>query len=181
MMAYLKSAIAAGAIALFAIANADARPTFDVEADPTDFLLGGYRLHAGFIHDPFRYDIGILKVEIPRALHGNDRFEYRISGVVARIDYLFASYPKWFLGLEGTQMENTYTHIPSGESEKRHPFLLAARTGYRFVFFGHLTITPWIGMGVLLNKGDDYVIAEGDRFKVPTFNVFPTVHVGWAF
>lgn len=59
--------------------------------------------------------------------------------------------------------------------------MLAARTGYRFVFWDHLTITPWLGLGAMLNKGNEYVVIEGDRFEVSTFNVFPTVHMGWAF
>lgn len=58
---------------------------------------------------------------------------------------------------------------------------LATRLGYRFVFFDPLTVTPWLGLGALLDKGNDYVVIEGDRFEVATFNVFPTVHEGWAF
>lgn len=171
----------AGAFALLVQAAAYAGPKIDIEVDPFDFILGGYRLHAGVTHDHLRFDLGILKVEIPRAIHGNDRFEYRIFGAVARIDYLFGPYPGWFAGMEGTLMENTYAHIPTRASETRHPFLLAARSGYRFVFFGHLTVTPWVGLGALLNKGPEFVVAGGDRFKVQTFNLFPTVHAGWAF
>lgn len=181
MISCVKFSMIAGAVSLMAHAGAYAGPIVDLEADPIDFILGGYRLHAGVTHDRFRFDLGVLKVEIPRAIHGNDRFEYRISGVVARIDYLFGSYPGWFAGMEGTLMENTYAHIPTRTSETRHPFLLAARSGYRFVFFGNLTVTPWVGLGALLNKGQDYVVVEGDRFKVRTINIFPTVHVGWAF
>lgn len=78
-------------------------------------------------------------------------------------------------------MKSVYTHRASGVSETRRPFLLAARSGYRFVLWNHLTLTPWVGLGALLNKGDDTVDLGGDRFPVSTFNVFPTVHAGWAF
>jgi hypothetical protein len=149
--------------------------------DPADFVWSGYRIHVGYIHKTIRYDLGILSATIPKVFHGNDRFEYEISGVVARMDYLFDSYQKWFVGIEGTWMKNTYTHIPTNVSETRRPFLLATRIGYRFLFFDRLTVTPWVGMGALLNKGNDYVVIDGDRFKVSTFNVFPTVHLGWAF
>jgi hypothetical protein len=156
-------------------------PSFDVEVDPIDFALGGYRIHGGYIHGNMRYDLGVLSVEIPKSIHGNDPFDYGISGVVARIDYLFDSYPKWFAGIEGTWMKSVYTHTRTNASETRRPFLLAARLGYRFVFFNHLTVTPWVGLGALLNKGNDYVVIEGDKFEVSTISVFPTVHAGWAF
>lgn len=167
-------------IALLAGAAASASPRVDVELDPTDFVLGGYRVHAGYIHNTIRYDLGVVSVKIPQVFHGNDQFEYEIFGAVARMDYLFDSYEKWFVGIEGTWMKNTYTYIPTKDSETRHPFLLAARVGYRFVFFDHLTVTPWVGLGALLNKGDEHVV-DGDKFEVSTLNVFPTVHVGWAF
>lgn len=177
-----KCLVKAAIVALFAAAGVGASPRIDVEVDPADFALGGYRIHAGYIHNDFmRFDVGVLGVEIPRAIHGNDRFAWEISGVAARADYLFGSYEGWFAGLEGTWMKDIYTHLASGVSETRRPFLLAARAGYRFVFRGHLTLTPWLGSGALLNKGDDYVIVEGDKFEVRTFNVFPTIHVGWAF
>jgi hypothetical protein len=167
---------------LLASAASSASPRFDVEVDPLDFGLGGYRVHAGYIqNNAIRYDLGVLSVKIPEVFHGNENFDYEIFGVVARVDYLFDSYQKWFVGAEGTWMKTVYTHIPTDASETRRPFLLAARIGYRFVFFDHLTVTPWVGLGALLNKGNDYVVIEGDRFEVSTFNVFPTVHVGWAF
>lgn len=153
----------------------------DIEIDPADFVLGGYRIHAGYIRSPMRYDVGILNVEIPALLHGNDKFNYEISGITGRIDYLFDSYQGFFIGLEGTQMKNRYSHKGTGISETRYPFLLAARIGYRFEFFQHLTVTPWLGLGVLLNKGSDYVIIDQDKFKVSTINAFPTVHLGWVF
>lgn len=181
-MAYLKPVFIAAALALSAPGKAQARPAFDLEADPIDFALGGYRLHAGLTHARIRYDLGILKVEIPRAIHGNDRFAYRISGIIGRIDYVSGGAgPGWFAGMEGTMMENVYTHLPTRASDTRHPFLLAARSGYRFRFFGHLTVTPWVGLGALLNKGGDHVAVGNDRFEVGTWNVFPTVHAGWAF
>jgi hypothetical protein len=156
-------------------------PNFDVELDPTDFALGGYRIHVGYIQNTIRYDLGVLRVKIPKVFHGNDQFDYEIFGGVARMDYLFHSYQKWFVGIEGTWMKSTYTHIPTNVSETRHPFLLATRIGYRFILFDQLTVTPWVGLGALLNKGNEYVVIDGDRFKVSTFNVFPTVHIGWAF
>ena len=168
-------------ITVLARAISYSSPRVDIELDPTDFALGGYRIHVGYIQNSIRYDVGILSVKIPKLFHGNDRFDYEISGVVARMDYLFAAYPKWFVGLEGTWLKNVYTHLPTNVSETRHPFLLATRIGYRFVFMDRLTVTPWVGLGALLNKGNEYVIIEDDRFEVPTFNVFPTVHVGWAF
>lgn len=168
-------------IMLWASSISSASPRVDIELDPADFVLGGYRIHVGYIHGPIRYDLGILSVKIPEAFHGNDKFDYEISGVVARMDYLFGSYPKWFVGVEGTWMKNVYTHIPTDVSETRRPFLLATRMGYRFVFFDRLTVTPWLGLGALLNKGNDYVVVDADKFEVSTFSVFPTVHVGWAF
>lgn len=156
-------------------------PTIDLEIDPADLALGGYRIHAGYVRLPFRYDVGVLHVAIPEALHGNENFNYAISGFSGRVDYLFDSYQRWFVGLEGTLMKNDYTHKRTKITETRHPFLLAMRMGYRFEFFEHLTITPWVGMGVLLNKGADQVKVDGDRFDVPTLNVFPTVHLGWVF
>ncbi|HKP97926.1 MAG TPA: hypothetical protein VJ385_19475 [Fibrobacteria bacterium] len=165
---------------LLASAAAFSSPSVDVELDPTDFILGGYRIHVGYIQNTIRCDLGVVSVKIPKVFHGNDQFDYEIFGVVARMDYLFDSYEKWFVGIEGTWMKNTYTHITTNASETRHPFLLATRIGYRFAFLDHLTVTPWVGLGALLNKGNEYVV-DGDRFKVSTFNVFPTVHVGWAF
>ena len=179
--AWIRLLIGTLSITLLASSKVFSSPSVDVELDPTDFLLGGYRIHAGFIKNPIRYDLGILSVNIPKIFYGNNQFDYQISGVVARVDYLFDTYQKWFVGIEGTWMKNTYTHIATNVSETRRPFLLATRIGYRFVFFDHLTVTPWVGLGALLNKGSEYVEVGGDKFKVSTFNVFPTVHVGWAF
>jgi hypothetical protein len=85
MMACVKYMMRAAAVALFLHEAGHAGLKFDIEADPIDFIPGEYRLHAGITHDRLRFDLGILKVEIPREIHGYDRFEYRISGVVARI------------------------------------------------------------------------------------------------
>ena len=175
-----KQLVKAALFSLAATVTAFPSPKFDVELDPADFIWGGYRIHAGYIRNGFRYDVGVLSVEIPRVFHGNERFRYGISGIVARVDYLFGSYEKWFAGIEGTWMENSYTHLRTDTRATRHPVLLASRFGYRFLFFDHLTITPWLGLGALLNKGDDFVV-DGDRFEVPTLSIFPTVHVGWSF
>ena len=180
-MSWIGPLSGAVSITLLASALSSASPRFDVELDPIDFALGGYRMHVGYIQSSFRYDLGVVSVTIPEIFHGNDRFDYGIFGIVARVDYLFGSYQKWFAGLEGTWMKNVYTHTPTNASETRHPFLLAARTGYRFVFRDHFTVTPWLGLGALLDKGNEYVVNERDKFKVSTLNVFPTVHVGWAF
>jgi hypothetical protein len=179
--AWIRPLIRTFIIAILVSAKAFPSPSVDVELDPIDFILGGYRIHAGYIRNPIRYDVGILSVKIPEVFYGNDQFDYEIAGVVARMDYLFGTYQKWFVGMEGTWMNNTYTHIPTKVSETRRPFLLAARIGYRFLFFDHLAITPWVGLGALLNKGNEYVIINGDKFKVSTFNIFPTLHLGWAF
>lgn len=180
-LAWVRPLFGAMIITLLASTTSFSSPSVDVELDPADFVWGGYRIHVGYIRNTIRYDLGVLSVKIPKVFHGNDQFDYEISGAVARMDYLFDSYQKWFVGIEGTWMKNIYTHIPTNVSETRHPFLLATRIGYRFVFFDRLTVTPWVGLGALLNKGNEYVVIDGDKFKVPTFNVFPTVHVGWAF
>lgn len=178
---WIRSCFAFAALSLLSVTSSYASSTLDVELDPIDFALGGYRAHVGYIHAPLRYDLGVLNVVIPGAVHGNKRFEYEIFGFIARLDYLFGAYEGWFAGAEATWMKNTYTHRPSHVSEEREPVLLALRSGYRFEFFHHLTVTPWVGFGALLNKGGDVVRIQSDTFEVSTWNIFPTVHVGWAF
>jgi hypothetical protein len=174
-----KALIAASTI-LCMPAYSNSAPSMDIEIDPADFIMGGYRIHAGYVRLPLRYDIGIIGVEIPSTFHGNDDFTYDLFGVIGRVDYLFDSYDNFFVGVECTQMRNRYTHKSTQSSVTRYPLLLATRIGYRFQFFEHLTVTPWVGLGVLLNKGEDFVV-DADKFKTPTFNAFPTIHLGWAF
>jgi hypothetical protein len=171
----------AAAIVLFLAVPAAAEPLAgDVEIDPTAYVLSGHSIHAGLASGHWRVDLGNFGLSLPRAIHGNDRFDASFTGCGAKLQY-FGRRDRngWFVGgdvaavftraeLGGTQLSGTDTSVAIG-----------IHGGYRLSLRGNLYATLWLGVGY--NAGADDIVVSGERFEATPISVFPAVHVGHRF
>jgi hypothetical protein len=153
---------------------------FDLEADPTAFVLGGYSLHAGLGWRGLRLDIGGYGMNVPELMHGNAGFDASFRGVGAKLQWFpFAERRGAFIGVdagvawlrvepEGSDLSATQTQLGVG-----------VNGGYRIDLPYGLYVTPWLGIGYTMNNRDLHV---GERtFESSPISFFPAVHVGYRF
>ncbi len=167
------------AIGLLCCVIANKASAFDIEIDPSAYVLGGHSLHLGFGNGHYRVDIGTFGLKVPQALHGDDNYDVEFSGLGVKLDYLFGHYAGWFVGLEAASSDMTYTRTTSNETTLRRQISLGPRFGYRIMYSRNITITPWLGVAFNLEHED--VILDGERFESEAVSFFPAVHLGWRF
>lgn len=164
---------------LFISVIATQASAFDIEIDPTAYLLNGHSVHFGFGGDNFRFDIGTFGLEAPEAFHGDENYDLEFEGLGVKLDYLFGNYYGWFVGIEAASSEVTYTRNSTNETTTRTQVSLGPRIGYRIMYTQNITITPWLGID--LNLEHDDIILDGERFESEAVTFFPAVHLGWRF
>lgn len=153
---------------------------FDVEIDPTAYLLKGYSLHGGVGQDHWRLDAGVYSAEVPRWLHGNDGFKSSVTGVGIKIQYFTSgeqrglffspgfSVSRNIITLEGTTLESRQTRYAPGVD-----------VGYRFTLSSRFYVTPWAGLDYSVNARDTTL--AGKSYKDRPLGPFAAVHVGYRF
>lgn len=175
----MKSHITQAVLGLLVSAMAGKASAFDVEIDPTAYLLNGHSVHFGFGSENFRFDIGTFGLEIPKAFHGDNNYDLEFEGFGVKLDYLFGDYAGWFVGIEAASSEVTYTRKSTNETATRTQISLGPRAGYRIMYTKNITITPWLGIN--LNLEHDDVMLDEERFESEAVTFFPAVHLGWRF
>ncbi|MFC3196668.1 hypothetical protein ACFOET_03490 [Parapedobacter deserti] len=164
-----------------AFAQSDGHGRFDIDIDPIALALNGFSVHGGYLTGAWRFDLGVFGLDIPGWAHGNDAFNSSFVGAGWKVDRFFKGLPDgFFVGIDGGIQRLNVAHKATGADLNRIQYLLGVRGGYRWnTGWGNLFITPWLGMGYVLNAKD--VEMEGDAFKSSSFTPFPTVHIGWGF
>jgi hypothetical protein len=154
---------------------------FDIDIDPIAFALNGFSFHGGYITGPYRFDLGIFGLDIPEWLHGNEEFSSSFVGAGWKVDRFFKGYADgFFAGVDGGISRLNVTHTATNTDKDRLQYMLGIRGGYRWnTGLGNLFVTPWIGLGYVLNAKD--IEIDGDLFESSAFTPFPTVHIGWKF
>ncbi|WP_157494257.1 hypothetical protein [Fulvivirga imtechensis] len=162
-------------------AQSEVKHGFDVEIDPIAFALNGFSLHGGYLTGPWRFDLGIFGLDIPEWAHGNEGFKVSARGTGWKADrFLRGLSDGFFIGVEGNVTKTSITHSLSDDNRSATEFSLGIRGGYRWnTGLGNLYVTPWLGLGYILNAKD--VTINGEVFKTSPFQPFPTVHIGWTF
>lgn len=154
---------------------------FDVDIDPIAFALNGFSFHGGYTTGAYRFDLGVFGLDIPEWLHGNEDFDTSFKGAGWKVDRFFKGYADgFFAGIDGGIQRLNVTHKATDADKDRLQYMLGIRGGYRWnTGLGNLFITPWLGLGYLLNAED--IEIDGDVFEASPFTPFPTIHVGWRF
>ncbi|MCH8542155.1 MAG: hypothetical protein LAT61_01170 [Alcanivorax sp.] len=155
---------------------------FEMEADPFAYLVNGHSIHAAYLFEGghWRMQLGSFSADVPRWLHGNDRFEVDVSGVTFKVDYYTSGQGRgWFFGGDVDRTRARYRLRSSGEKASDVMAGFGPRAGYRFQMNENLFISPWISVRYLFNVDD--IEISGQRYDQDRISIFPTVHIGWRF
>lgn len=156
-----------------------AKAGFEFEVDPLAYLLEGYSGH--LIYDTEKgvsVDLGAFGLKIPDSMEPKDGFDTSFTGYGVKLAYYGKSIDGAFWGLSyGTtdyEVEQTSSHA----KQKLNVQSAGVQFGYRFGK-KNLFVKPWIGFDKILNA--ENLNFNGTEYKVPEFNIFPTVHLGYSF
>lgn len=152
----------------------------DVELDPLAYAFGGYSVHVGVGADHLRFDLGAFGLDMPDWAHGQDGFSVGFDGFGVKAHlFLEADGTGGFVGLsaglvrtlvrrDGTELARRDTHFSAG-----------VELGWLFRVAGGFYVKPWVGVG--WDFGAEDVTLGDATFEAQPLQVFPTVHLGWAF
>jgi len=168
-------------IALTFIGSISCTQTYalDLEVDPIAYGLNGYSLHLGLGQENFRFDLGVFGLEMSDSFTSNENFEVDFEGYGVKLDYLFGSYQRGFVGIQAASSKVGYKLKSSGTKKRLTQVSFGPRVGYRFILDNNITITPWIALDFNLDKED--IIIDNEKYEADLVTIFPTVHLGWRF
>lgn len=151
---------------------------FDLEVDPTAYLLSGYSVHVGAGWQRVRLDLGVFATDVPKFLHGNDGFNSSFDGFGAKLQYFpFAEQAGAFVGI-GAGLNRQHVELDgTGFSSKHSDWSAGVDVGWRFTLWKSFYLTPWVGFDHTFDAKD--VILDGHVFKNSSWSVFPAVHLGY--
>lgn len=152
----------------------------DVEIDPTAYVLSGHSIHAGLASGHWRVDLGNFGLALPRAIHGNDRFDVSFTGYGAKLQYFGrADRTGWFAGVDGAAVITRAALRGTDRSATDASIAVGVHGGYRLALPANLYATAWLGVGY--NAGASDIVVGGERFAAMPINIFPAIHLGYRF
>lgn len=155
----------------------------DAEVDPTAYVLSGFSGHLGLGLDRFRLDLGAYAMEIPQAIHGDDRFDVRFDGFGAKLHAFPFAKPGapqgLFFGVDSGVTRARVTNRAADESATQSTVSAGAHVGYRIALPLGFYATPWLGVGYAFGAHD--VTLAGATFKANPVTIFPAIHLGYRF
>ena len=166
---------------LFSLWPLAAEAQWEVEGDPTVYVLKGYSAHiAHTIFDgKSRLQFGAFGAETPEWVHGNEGWTENSRGVTLKLDYFpLQRLPGLFVGIDSNYARVRYSLQDTGARTDQNIVGFGPRIGYRFDLGQHLYST-WISLDYQFGAKD--VILTGKRFAQTRLSLFPAVHVGWRF
>ncbi len=176
-----KSLLALAAL-LCAAPPVAAAPTLraDVEVDPTAYVFGGYSLHAGFVKERWRVDLGAFAMDVPGFYQSNAAFKQSFDGYDVKVQrFLLEDQAGPFLGVDAGVNRMRLRRTGTELSAMRTQLGAGVNGGYRFALTDRLYATAWLGVSYDFNARD--VTLGGETFSVSRWTFFPAVHLGWRF
>ena len=171
---------------IISAAQAQTTKTFEVETDHIAYALGGASGHIALAYKNKRMQFGLAQLQLPVSFQSNKDLVESFKSISLKYDYFFSesSQKGYFLGGTFDYLFLTYTDIEDNVFKKQTPNI-GLRTGYKFSPFNknsklnNLYLTPWVGFSYQANSSDFEL--NDANYVMKAFNVFPTVHLGWAF
>lgn len=172
-------------LACIAEVGAQSDQRFELEFDPLAYALGGASGHVAYAWKNERLQLGYGQLSIPKAARNHENVREKFKSISLKWDYFIHAdegRQGFFAGPTFDFMFLTYEDEFSN-LYKDEQLNIGLRLGYRFDLFAEHTtlsglyITPWVGFS-WFTSADDLTLGDRD-YSRKTFNVFPTVHVGW--
>ncbi len=153
----------------------------DLEVEPLAYTFGGAGGHVAVQAGAWKYEVEVFSLEIPRSLHGNDRFSASPFGAELHFERFFGESPGGFyVGPEVGIVRLDVTHRSSQTSERHLRYSAGVRGGYQwYIGLGNLYVSPVVGLSYTLN-GESISIG-GDTFESTPLGPWGTVGIGWSF
>jgi hypothetical protein len=168
------------AIGLLPPLLACAAPAWEIEADPTAFALHGYSAHLGYAAGPLRIDLGAYGTDIPRRVHGNDRFHAAMRGYGIKAQFFLSGHTEgWFSGAGLGHATLRVRADDSGLRAAQPSASAGAESGYRFQLGPRFHLTAWGGVDYVPHARDIQVGAS--TYENRRLQPFAAVHLGYRF
>jgi hypothetical protein len=175
-----KTLLAAAALLAFSLPAGAAAVRADMEVDPTAYVLGGYSVHAGIVHERLRVDIGAFAMNVPQFLHGNSNFRESFDGYGLKLQYFpFADQAGAFAGVDVGLVRVRLRRVGTDLASQSDQIGVGVHAGYRFELGRSFYATPWLGVGYQFNAGATTL--GGQTFTADRWSIFPAVHIGCRF
>lgn len=173
----------------FLVANAQdnkLKNSWEIEIDPIAYILKGYSLHGIYQVNHFRYDLGVFGIQQPESYHGNKGYSLMSRGFGAKASYLIKGIPGFYTGLSTGMAFHESQNTTSLEKTHGRSASIGIILGYRLFFKNSkspdlkgLYITPWASFDY--NYHFNKMAFGGYNFRMKTFSIFPTIHIGYRF
>lgn len=158
---------------------------FEIEIDPTAYLLNGYSVHLGYQVNHLRFDAGVFGLSQPSFFLNNDKFKDRSSGFGIKADYIFNKQKGLLVGIQSDYNNGRLTLKPNGSSVVSSGITAGIRTGYRIMlgkrrnWYKGIYLMPWAAL-IYSPSAKDIMIKE-QILRQSKFTLFPTLHIGYRF
>ena len=167
--------------------NAQSNNHLELEIDPLAYSLGGASGHLGYTFKNERIFLGYGQLTLPEGMQTNKNVSESFKAISFKWEYFFGredASKGFFAGPSADYMFLTYED-EMGNITKDDQLNLGIRAGCKFDLFKKsktlkgMYLTPWISASWLTKPGE---IRVGDQnYERKSFNIFPTVHLGWSF
>lgn len=152
----------------------------DVEFDPLAYVFGGYSVHVGIGTGHFRFDLGAFALDLPTWAHGGDGFSVGFDGFGVKAHaFLDGSGAGGFVGLSAGLVHTLVARDGTGLAQRDTHFSAGVELGWLFRVAGGFYVKPWVGVG--WDFGAEDVTLADQTLEARPLQVFPTLHLGWAF
>lgn len=154
--------------------------TLNVEVDPIPYAFSGFSLSGGLNTDHLSYEIEVFGIQVPEAFHGNEGFTQYVRGMSAKADYYVSGTESGlFTGVDLDVTSAQFTLNRTGHERSRVQVSAGISLGYKVPLTAHLYVTPWAGLGYMINAED--VSIDGETFEQNALRPFPAISIGWQF
>jgi hypothetical protein len=182
MTAVFSRALAVAAVAAgpLVASPACAASAWDIESDPTAFVLHGHSAHLGYLTGRLRFDLGAYGTDIPRWVHRNEGFHASMRGYGIKVQYfLSGDTAGWFAGGGFGRARLHVEADDTGRGANQSSPSVGVESGYRLGLGQRFHVTAWGGVDYLQR-------ARAIRMGAGTYEnrrlqPFAAVHLGYRF
>lgn len=155
-------------------------PAFDVEVDPSAYLLHGYSVHLGVNSGQLRWDLGAYSADMPHWVYGNGAFDASGRGVAVKAQYYFSPHrTHWFVGGGVGSEHESIENRNAGARATRTLIGVGLEAGYKLELGARFYVRPWVGVDYRRQAND--IVLGNETYRDARWMPFAAVHLGYNF
>ncbi|MFY0601708.1 MAG: hypothetical protein JXR03_18690 [Cyclobacteriaceae bacterium] len=167
--------------------SAQKKVTVEFELDPLAYTIGGASGHVALAWKNERMQLGYGQLTIPESVQNHKNVSEHFKAISFKWDYFPGredTNQGFFFGPTVDYLFLKYEN-ENKVSVNDQQIAVGIRGGYKFDLFKSndtlkgLYLTPWIGFSYLTDADDIQI--QDESYDRKSTNIFPTIHLGWAF